>query len=151
MSKHKLALAALTLSALTACGGAGGLGFTDNFSSSDRVATADSIFALSADDSPALYEIEIVSSGVSSGRVSLNGAELLGPSDFKNKDFKQIMSVELLEENQITVSINGKPGDQICVRVYNPNAAEETESVYERCVDREAGVPNSVDEVIDLR
>ena len=54
---------------------------------------------------------------VTSGSVSLNGLQLLGPDDFKNYAPYYQFPVNLTESNFLTVQIQGTPGDFLTIRV----------------------------------
>ena len=57
------------------------------------------------------------SNRVSSASVFLNGARILGPSDFNQKVARLVRSVSLADNDQITVLLNSKPGSFLTVSV----------------------------------
>ena len=136
---------------LAACGSDDNMGFSDTFNASDTVTT--SIFSQTDADQQLAdrnFFLKVVSTGVSSGFVTLNESDLYTPSSFRNTSFEQTFSVDLQDENTLEVEIRGQPGDQLCIQVYEEfdDPEEEDQIIYERCVDREAGPPNSVSVVI---
>ncbi len=132
------------------CGGSDTMSGSDTFHATDTV--THSVFTLSTRDVSVAgnFDLRVISTGVSSGFVKLNDQELLGPSDFHNKSFDQTIVITLQDENTIEYEIRGKPGDQLCVRVFQLNDDESERGIYEGCVDRTAGPPNNVDVVITL-
>ena len=130
------------------CGSSDTLSGADTFRATDSV--TNSIFGLrtTGDAAEGNFRLRVVSTGVSSGFVTLNDEELLGPGDFHNRSFDQTIVITLLDENTIQYEIRGKPGDQLCVRVYELNDDDSERGIYEGCVDRSAGPPNNVDVVI---
>lgn len=129
------------------CGGSDTLSNSDSFQATDTVTS--SIFTAKSVSFPAgTYRLRVISTGVSSGFVKLNDEEILGPSDFHNKSFDETVGITLQDENTIEYEIRGKPGDQLCVRVFELNDDDSERGIYEGCVDRTAGPPNNVEVVI---
>jgi hypothetical protein len=54
---------------------------------------------------------------VSSGSISLNGVQVVGPSDFNQRIARIVKPVALAVENQLTVTLASKPGSFITVEV----------------------------------
>jgi hypothetical protein len=52
-----------------------------------------------------------------SGQVTLNGKEILGPADFKRNEHIYDVPVAVADENFLTVRLDGKPGSRITVLV----------------------------------
>ena len=132
---------------IAACGhDTGGQNYWELSGAFSRTDAVNSIMADTAPDSLAAgYYLTMVSHGVSSGEVRLNNEILFGPSDFKNNDRQETLSVDIDWENTISATIRGKPGDQLCVRVFEV-PVDETDpetTLFEDCVDRSAGPPNS--------
>ncbi len=123
-------------------------GFNEMFLHTDTVSS--SIFDQSLLPVVGDFEVVVISRGVSSGFVRLNGEDLMRSNDFHNDSFEKTLSVGLLDQNLLEVELRGSPGDQLCVRVYEVDGDDQSErGIYERCVDREAGPPNQVSVIID--
>ena len=152
MAKHTLVLGFSLLSALAGigCGGSSGnMDFTDTFKSSDTV--TDTIFAAQVRNASVVsgdFRMTVASSGVSSGFIKLNDNELYGPSDFHNQDFETTTAIQLEDENTIAVAVRGKPGDQLCVRIFEVLAELPDRTIYERCADRAKGKPVIITDTI---
>jgi hypothetical protein len=52
-----------------------------------------------------------------SGRITLNGKEIMGPADFQRGAHTTDIPVELVENNTVTVQLQGKPGAKIVMLV----------------------------------
>ncbi len=120
--------------------------FSDTFNADNTV--TDSIFSKTVYKIEGTFKMKLISVGVSSGFIKLNDIELMKPNDFKNDSFMQILDIDLENENTIEVEVRGKPGDQLCVQVYEIENDQTERIIYERCVDREAGPPNNVTVII---
>jgi hypothetical protein len=55
-----------------------------------------------------------------SGQVTLNGKDLLGPADFKRNQHD--VQITLTADNNLTVRLDGKPGSKITIVIQNPSA-----------------------------
>lgn len=129
---------------ILSCGNSDSMSMTDTFRATDNV--TDSIFGQGVVTGD--FRLKVISTGVSSGFVKLNDEQLLGPSDFHNQSFEVTLPVGLFLENTIEFEIRGKPGDQLCVRVFEVETDDSERGIYEGCVDRTAGPPNNVEVVI---
>tara|TARA_R110002110_G_scaffold415822_1_gene656967 strand:- start:8624 stop:9925 length:1302 start_codon:yes stop_codon:yes gene_type:complete len=61
-------------------------------------------------------ELVLQDDGIINARVKVNGVEVAGPQDFRGNG-EIIIPLELYPENTIEVSVNGKPGGELGVRV----------------------------------
>lgn len=59
-----------------------------------------------------------------SGHIILNGAEVLGPADFKRNQHVYDLTVTLAAQNSLTVRLDGKPGSKINVLISLSSAAK---------------------------
>lgn len=125
------------------------MGFTESFRADDTV--SESIFEKSEGSLDGIFKMMIVSKGISSGYIKLNDNDIKGPSDFKNVDFNETLDVDLFDKNTIEVEVRGKPGDQLCVQIYEIEEGEDIRVIFERCVDREAGPPNKESIEFDIQ
>lgn len=55
-----------------------------------------------------------------SGLVTLNGTNVLGPSDFKRNQHAYDVPITLAADNNLTVRLDGKPGSKITIVIQNP-------------------------------
>src|SRR6266496_2953386 len=62
-------------------------------------------------DPTAAYTLRLDSHGISGATVTLNGNAILSPRDFNQTVTLITKSVTLLTANQLTVELNGKPGE----------------------------------------
>ncbi len=63
------------------------------------------------------YTLHIDNSGVSSGVISINGTQILGPSDFNPNTGSIDRTVILVANNKIDVQLRGEPGTSLAVSV----------------------------------
>lgn len=54
---------------------------------------------------------------ITSGHITLNGKEIIGPSDFKRRQHLYELPVTLLTNNTLKVQLDGKPGSKITVLI----------------------------------
>ena len=90
------------------------------------------------------FILTLKSYGLSSGFVRLNSDEILSPSDFKNADFERHINVGLYNTNTIEAEVRGKPGDKLCLSVYEDQVEGPDRLIYERCLIRTTGKPNGL-------
>jgi hypothetical protein len=96
------------------------------------------------DELPGLCtKMVVVSHGVSSARIALNGVDVFAPSDFHNENITLEKSVNLKDgENSLSIRLAGSPGDQLLVRIYDCSTDPST-LLFEKVVTRTAGQPNT--------
>ncbi len=63
------------------------------------------------------YTLEINESSVSSAVVTINGAQIFGPSDFNPHTVALRKQVRLLRENELSVELRGRPGESFVLRI----------------------------------
>lgn len=74
-------------------------------------------------DPTAAYTMRLNSSGVSSAVVTLNGVEIFKRSDFDAHPVTLTKPVRLLASNQLTVLLNGKPGESLSLEILGEDSA----------------------------
>ncbi|MBL8233095.1 MAG: hypothetical protein JNL98_31645, partial [Bryobacterales bacterium] len=68
-------------------------------------------------DPATTFTLQITNSTVASAVVTLNGAQILGPNDFRPVIPTITRSVSLRATNQITVEIRGAPGERFTLQI----------------------------------
>jgi PKD repeat protein len=68
-------------------------------------------------DPTTTYTMLIDSSGVSSALITLNGVSVVSQSDFNSNVSQILRPISLLPSNEVSVTLNGKPGERLTIQV----------------------------------